>query len=52
MYVFRTFGVATALEIAQNALACAHGEVKSSPLDFGLAKPMGDLWTRVLFSAG
>jgi 6-phosphofructokinase 1 len=40
-YVYRTFGFATALEIAQNALSCAHVEAKGSPLGIGLVKLMG-----------
>ena len=41
MYVFRTFGFATALETAQNALSCAHVEAKGAPLGIGLVKLMG-----------
>jgi 6-phosphofructokinase 1 len=40
-FVFRTFGFATALEIAQNALACAHVEAKGYPLGVGVVKLMG-----------
>jgi 6-phosphofructokinase 1 len=41
MYVFRTFGFATALEIAQQALTCAHVEAKGNPNGIGLVKLMG-----------
>ncbi|MCA9234057.1 MAG: ATP-dependent 6-phosphofructokinase [Planctomycetales bacterium] len=40
-YVFRTFGFATALETAQNALSCAHVEAKGAPAGIGLVKLMG-----------
>lgn len=40
-YVYRTFGFATALEIAQNALSCAHVEAKGYPMGIGLVKLMG-----------
>jgi 6-phosphofructokinase 1 len=41
MYVFRTFGFATALEEAQDALTCAHVEAKGAPNGIGLVKLMG-----------
>ena len=41
MYVFRTFGFATALEIAQQAMCCAHVEAKGAPNCIGLVKLMG-----------
>jgi 6-phosphofructokinase 1 len=41
MYVFRTFGFATALEAAQDALTCAHVEAKGAPNGIGLVKLMG-----------
>ncbi len=41
MYVFRTFGFATALERAQHALYCAHIEAKGAPNGIGLVKLMG-----------
>jgi 6-phosphofructokinase 1 len=40
-YVFRTFGFATALEIAQQAMCCAHVEAKGAPNCIGLVKLMG-----------
>jgi 6-phosphofructokinase 1 len=41
LYVFRTFGFATALEIAQDALTCAHVEAKGAINGIGLVKLMG-----------
>jgi 6-phosphofructokinase 1 len=41
MYVFRKFGFATALELAQHALYCAHIEAKGAPNGIGLVKLMG-----------
>jgi 6-phosphofructokinase 1 len=41
MYIYRMFGFATALEIAQQALACAHVEAKGAPNGIGLVKLMG-----------
>jgi 6-phosphofructokinase 1 len=41
MYVFRTFGFATALETAQQALCCAHVEAKGAINGVGLVKLMG-----------
>lgn len=41
MYVYRTFGFATALEAAQQALTCAHVEAKGAPNCIGLVKLMG-----------
>jgi 6-phosphofructokinase 1 len=40
-YVFRTFGFATALEIAQDALTCGHVEAKGAINGIGLVKLMG-----------
>ncbi len=40
-YVFRTFGFATALEIAQQALTCGHVEAKGAINGIGLVKLMG-----------
>ncbi len=40
-YVYRTFGFASALEIAQQAIACAHVEAKGAPNCIGLVKLMG-----------
>lgn len=40
-YVFRTFGFATALEIACNALRCAHVEAHGTLNGIGLVKLMG-----------
>jgi 6-phosphofructokinase 1 len=40
-FVFRTFGFATALESAQDALTCAHVEAKGAPNCIGLVKLMG-----------
>lgn len=41
MYVFRTFGFATALEVAQQALMCAHVEARGAINCIGLVKLMG-----------
>jgi 6-phosphofructokinase 1 len=40
-YVYRTFGFASALEIAQQTLACAHVEAKGALNCIGLVKLMG-----------
>jgi 6-phosphofructokinase 1 len=40
-FVYRTFGFATALEAAQDALRCAHVEAKGAPNCIGLVKLMG-----------
>jgi 6-phosphofructokinase 1 len=40
-YVFRTFGFATALEIAQQALCCGHVEARGAINGIGLVKLMG-----------
>jgi 6-phosphofructokinase 1 len=40
-YVFRTFGFATALETAQDALTCGHVEAKGAINGIGLVKLMG-----------
>lgn len=40
-YVYRTFGFATALETAQDALTCAHVEAKGAINGIGLVKLMG-----------
>ena len=40
-YVFRTFGFATALEIAQEALSCGHVEAQGAINGIGLVKLMG-----------
>jgi 6-phosphofructokinase 1 len=40
-FVFRTFGFATALEIAQQALCCAHVEARGAINGIGLVKLMG-----------
>ncbi len=40
-FVFRTFGFATALEIAQQAMCCAHVEAKGAINGVGLVKLMG-----------
>jgi len=40
-YVHRTFGYATAVEVAQDALRCAHIEAKSGVNGIGLVKLMG-----------
>ena len=40
-YVYRTFGYSTAVEVAQDALRCAHIEAKSTVNGIGLVKLMG-----------
>ena len=40
-YVWRSFGYATALEVAREVIDCAHTEAKGSPNGVGLVKLMG-----------
>jgi 6-phosphofructokinase 1 len=40
-YVFKTFGLDTAVEVARNALDCAHTEASGAPNGIGLVKVMG-----------
>jgi len=40
-YVYRTFGFATAIDIAQNTIDCAHAEATGSPNCVALVKLMG-----------
>ena len=40
-YVYRTFGYATAIDIAQNTIDCAHAEATGAPYCVSLVKLMG-----------
>ncbi|MEA1996506.1 MAG: ATP-dependent 6-phosphofructokinase [Gemmatimonadota bacterium] len=41
LYVYRTFGFATAVDEARNVLLCAHNEAKGAPNGIGIVKIMG-----------